>query len=238
MLADDAFATTLAELEASARQPDRFSNYFVKLLPISGAAVSTIGPPLGSETVSATNAIAARLDELQFDLGEGPCWDAVRTARVVAVPDFRSDGSRRWPAFADAVAEESIESLFAFPLSVGALRLGAVDLYSISAPVSLDDEQQRQATTMAEVIGRHVLSRALTTRPDSTDEPASPYSRRTVHQATGMVLAQLDTDPENALLVLQAHAFASGLRLMEVATEIVDRRLSFVRVDGRIESRP
>ena len=237
-MAHDAFATTLAELERSADEPDRFSHYFVDLLPISGAAVSTVGHPLGSETVSATDAVAARLDELQFDLGEGPCWDAVRKASMVAVPRFRADGARRWPAFADAVAGESIESLFAFPLSVGTLCLGAVDLYSISSPVALDDEQRRQAATLAGVVGRHVLSRALTTRSEGAEESAGPFSRRAAHQATGMVLAQLDTDPDDAMLVIQAHAFASGRRLMDVAADIIDRRLWFTRVDGRIESRP
>lgn len=237
LLGHDAFAATLAHLEHSGNEPARFSASFVDVLPVSGAAVSTVGPPMGSETVSATGAVAARLDELQFDLGEGPCWDAVRTARVVSVPDFRTEGARRWPAFADAVAPDAIASIFAVPLSVGTLRLGAVDLYSVSTPLSLTDEQREQASRLAEVIGRHVLARALTARPE-VDEAVGPYSRRAVHQATGMVLAQLDTDPEDAMLVIQAHAFATGRRLMEVASDIVDRRLWFARVDGRIESRP
>ncbi|WP_411721609.1 hypothetical protein [Mycetocola sp.] len=45
-------------------------------LPATGVAISTLGAFLGNETVAATDEIAARLDELQFDLGEGPCWDA------------------------------------------------------------------------------------------------------------------------------------------------------------------
>lgn len=63
--------------------------------------------------------------------------------------------------------------------------------------------------------------------------------RAVVHQATGVVSAQLDISVDDALVVLRARAFQSGmaigelaekvmahnLRLSEVATDIIDRRL-------------
>lgn len=52
---------------------------FLSVLPVAGIAISTVGNPFGSERVCASDAIAARLDEIQIDLGEGPCWEAVRT---------------------------------------------------------------------------------------------------------------------------------------------------------------
>ena len=67
---------------ASGHLSERYSEPFVAFLPVTGAAVSTLGDVLGSETLSASDAHAARLDEVQFDLGEGPCWDALRSAQA------------------------------------------------------------------------------------------------------------------------------------------------------------
>lgn len=231
----DAFDITLEVLERSADRPERFSSSFLAVLPVTGAAVSTVGRVIGSETVSATDGVAARLDELQFDLGEGPCWDAVGGARFVAEPDFRSDGARRWPRFAAAAAEDEIASMFALPLAVGDLRFGAVDLYSRRRLI-LDDGHIRQATAMAEIIGRHVLRDALSNLEGDAAADAKPYSRRLVHQASGVVLAQLGLSPDDALLVIQAHAFATGESMMQVSKDVVEGRLRFGRQVSGIEA--
>ncbi|NLP82259.1 GAF and ANTAR domain-containing protein [Microbacterium sp. CFH 90308] len=232
----DAFDITLEELERSADRPERFSSSFLAVLPVTGAAVSTVGRVIGSETVSATDDVAARLDELQFDLGEGPCWEVVGGASFVAEPDFRSDGARRWPRFVAAgAARDEIASMFALPLVVGDLRFGAVDLYSRSK-LALDDGHIRQATALAEIIGRHVLRDALSSLEADTPADAKPYSRRVVHQATGIVLAQLGLSPEDALLVIQAHAFGTGASALQVSKDIVEGRLRFVRQESGIEA--
>ena len=225
---------TLAELEQAAGRPERFSRAFLEVLPVTGASVSTIGDVLGSETISATDDLAGRLDELQFDLTEGPCWDAIRTDSVISEPDFTGKGAQRWPTFGRAVPSGEVASMFAFPLSVGELRFGAVDLYCRST-TTLDRRQSALATAMTEVIGRHVLREAL--GPADGGAAASKYSRRIVHQATGIVLAQLDLPPNDALLVIQARAFSTGQSMMDVAQQIVDGGLRFDRAgDGEATS--
>jgi hypothetical protein len=227
------FAAALAHLEQSGGRPEDFSVPFVEFLPITGAAVSTLGDVLGSETLSATDERAARLDELQFDLGEGPCWDALRSAQPVAVASLRVDGRERWPAFVGALEGEEISSLYALPLLVGPLRLGAVDLYS-REPTVLNADHEHRAAAMAYVISRHVLRLALDDH--ARQEPfQQPLSRRVVHQATGVVLAQLELSADDARLVIQGQAFATGRPMMEVAEDIVAGRMRFTRQEDRIE---
>ena len=62
-----------------------------------------------------------------------------------------------------------------------------------------------------------------------------PLSRRVVHQATGVVLAQLELSPEDAQLVIQGQAFATGRTMADVAEDVVAGRLRFTRQDDRIE---
>ncbi|WP_102192115.1 GAF and ANTAR domain-containing protein [Microbacterium aurantiacum] len=205
------------------------------MLPVTGASVSTLGSFLGSQTVSATDTASAWLDELQFDLGEGPCWDALRLARPVLEPNLRGRrGPERWPAFGRAVQEREIASIFAFPLAVGSLRFGAVDLYSRS-PLRFDEKQTQQASALASAVARRVLRQSLAELDVSDESALSPFSRRRVHQATGVVLAQLDVAAEDARMLLQSHAFATDRSVMAVADDVVEGRLTFTKDAGAIE---
>ena len=227
------FGAAMEALDRSATSPSGFCRPFVDFLPITGASVSTVGNFLGSETLSASDDVAARLDELQFDLGEGPCWDAVRSGRAVLEPDFTSESPARWPAFSAALDGEALRSVFAFPLAVGPLRIGAVDLYSVDR-VDLDRTQAEQADAMAGAIGRHVLRQALDAVGRDYDYNRNAFSRHLVHQATGMVLAQLDISADDARLVIQGHAFAASRSMMDVAQDIVDGRIDFADDDVAI----
>lgn len=50
-------------------------------------------------------------------------------------------------------------------------------------------------------------------------------SRTEVSQATGMLVAQLEVEPAEALVRLRAHAYATGRSVTDVARDILDRRL-------------
>jgi hypothetical protein len=229
----DAFSDALQELrEFDGVDASRLAEPIARSFPVSGASISTLGEILTSETVSASDPLAARLDELQLDLGEGPCWDALRTVSPVLEPDIRHRPRGSWPFFLPAVAQEEIGAVFAFPLVIGHLRLGAVDLYSVD-PTTLTPQQARQASAMAAVVSRLVLRRALDAASD--DEPVSApidrYSRRAIHQATGMVIAQLGVSVDDAEMLVRGHAYAESRTMAEVADDILNGRLRF-SVDG------
>ncbi|MEN0083456.1 MAG: GAF and ANTAR domain-containing protein [Leifsonia sp.] len=224
---DERFTQAVRELRGDAPSDRDLGRPFVDLFPVSGTAISTLGDLLGSETLYASDPLAARLDELQFDLGIGPCWDALRTARPVIEPDLAAHPRSTWPVFSETAAADGVGSLFAFPMLVGSLQVGAVDMYS-RRPMTLDRVQTRQAASLADLVGRVVLRRALVRAAVADpEEPESPFSRRLIHQASGMVLAQLDISAEDARLVIQGHAFATGRSMMEVSRDIVDGALDF-----------
>ncbi len=230
---DDRFTAVLAGLRDGDVETVDLSTPFLLFFPVNGATVATVGPVMGNETVSATNDVARRLDEVQFDLGEGPCWDALGQSEPVVERDFFRNGPRRWPSLYSAVRGEQIGSIFAFPLTVGPLRVGAVDLYA-RIPMELDEAQQQRASALAAAVAQRVVREALAS-DTAHSLPETPYSRRIVHQATGVVLAQVDVTPEDALLLIQTHAFSAGLSMMELSEQILAREVAFVRTNGRIE---
>jgi hypothetical protein len=223
---DDQFSAAVAALS---RPNDGFSSLtepILGVIPVNGASVSTLGELLGSETVEASDEVIGRIDELQFDLGEGPCWDAISTGEPVLEPDL-SRTERPWPAFMEALRVESeVGALFAFPLSVGSLRIGAVDLYTHD-PVALDELSIRRLVVFSGLLGRRVLERALHVSGEHADGAPPRHSRHLLHQATGFVIAQLGVTADEATLLIQAHAFSKGVGMIDVAEQILDRSLTF-----------
>ncbi|MGY4856761.1 GAF and ANTAR domain-containing protein [Cryobacterium sp. AP23] len=223
-----AFSAAARDLSMAFERRTSLCRPFLRALPVTGAAISTLGPTFGSETVCASDTAAARIDELQFDLGEGPCWDAMAARRPVFAADLSRDSSR-WPLFGEALDRSQAGALFAFPLVLGALNIGAVDLYN-TRPGPLSDAQIADATALSGICARQVLRRSIAALPahDAEDDgPAEGFSRREVHQATGMVLAQLGVSASDAILVINAYAFARGRTVRAVAADIVARRIDF-----------
>ena len=201
---------------------------FVEAFPVDGASISVLAGPVSGLTVSATDPVANRLDELQFDLGEGPCWTSL-AHRVPVLMDAR-DAGPDWPMFRAAVAADSVAegvgALFAFPLAIGALDIGAIDLYSGDSSL-LAPEMVSEASSLADVAAWRVLRTILNDHTQGYDSESIGYSRREVHQATGMIIVQLGVTPEDAELLLRAHAFAGGRTVREVARDVVARTLEF-----------
>jgi hypothetical protein len=207
---------------------------FLAALPVHGAALSLLGVSSQS-TVCSTDATASRLDELQFDLGEGPCWDAMNTRRPILRPLLTTASTTEWPLFVDAVLDDDltggISGIYAFPLYVGSLALGAVDLYTSTAR-PLEDGDVADATDLAAIASWQVLRSVLGDQVVDDAEGPATHNRREVHQATGMVLAQLGVTADEAALLLRAHAFASGRTVAEVARDVIERRLDFAHPIG------
>jgi hypothetical protein len=203
---------------------------FLAALPVHGAAVSLLAGTSGQSTVCSSDDVASRLDELQFDLGEGPCWDAMHTFAPVLRPRVTTDSDHEWPLFTSAVREDAlvagIGGVYAFPLFVGSLGIGAVDLYSTTSR-PLEQSQVTDATELASIASWQVLRSIITDQVIDDLEGPTTNNRREVHQATGMVLAQLDISADEAALLLRAHAFASGRTVAEIANDVIERRLDF-----------
>ncbi|VXB78710.1 GAF and ANTAR domain-containing protein [Curtobacterium sp. 8I-2] len=233
---DDAFERALRALRSADVADDQLSRPFALALPMGGVSISTFGELCPSETVSATDEVATRIDEIQLDLSDGPCWAALSTDAPVLETDLVERPNAAWPAFNEAVRSEPVGAVFAFPVAFGPFPLGAIDVY-VPQPAKIEEDTVRQAMTLASAVSRRVLRRALRSIADQDDAllDRSPSSRRVVHQATGVVLAQLDISPEDAYLLLQGHAFARRTTMRRVAEEILDGTVRFEKRGDLIE---
>ncbi|ADP82518.1 ANTAR domain-containing protein [Pseudofrankia inefficax] len=221
----------LADQSGDASSLDRLCVGVVSALPVDGASIAVTSDAAVRVYVGASDPITARLDDLQFTLGEGPGWDAVHDRRPVLVADLAGPSGCRWPMFAPAVLAAGFRAVFAFPLQIGAIRLGALGLLR-ARPGPLGDDTLADALVVVDVA-------ALTLLDTRMDDPPGPSPgllpdalglyRAEVHQATGMLMVQLGVGAQEALVRLRAHAYAAGQTVDEAARDLVARRL---RLDG------
>ena len=185
------------------------------------AVISSDGIP---EPTFVSDSRSRLIEDLQFTLGEGPCVDAVRSGSPVLLDDVRAvtDATRRWPAFARDAESCGVRAVFAFPVRVGAIALGSLDLYRFR-PGMLDADELAAVLRSVDRIASDLLDVSAA----GGDGVTEPTYRMTVHQAAGMVMAQTHTNIASALARLRATAFGEGTHINDLAADVVAGRRRF-----------
>lgn len=200
----------------------------VETLLVTGAGITLMGSGGMQASTGASDPLVARLEELEFTLGQGPCGDAYARG----VPVFETDLLRRpptgWPAFAAYAVGGGLHAVFSFPLQIGAARLGILALYQ-DHPGAQSDESSADSFVMADVITGTILDLHAGVPEDllMTMLRDEGTYRAEVHQASGMISVQLQTSVGDALARLRARAFALDQPIGDIAADIVARRLRF-----------
>jgi hypothetical protein len=198
----------------------------VKAIPATGAGLSVMTDGGVRGLAAASDAASERIDELEFALGEGPCLEAFTSRRPVLEADLADGGMTRWPLYAVAAHDEGVRAAFAFPLQIGATRLGVLDLQR-TTPGPLSAEELTQALSFADVATTMLLNGQEHAPPgaaaDGLDEALSSHYQ--LHQAQGMVMVQVGVSLAAAMALLRAHAYSHNRHLDEVARDVVARTL-------------
>lgn len=197
---------------------------------------ASVGVTMGHDhapfTVAATDAVANRVDETQYAVGEGPCIETMRTGLLTEVEDQRSD--ERWGGYAKRAVEHGVRSSLSLPLLVHGEPVGAVNIYSLSRARAFDGPQREHAETF----GVHA-STALTlmirhlAREESFQQLEQALTSRTViDHAIGVLMGQQRCNADEAFALLRRHSQNTNRKLRDVASELV------IRVTGQPPAEP
>jgi len=202
------------------------------LFDIDAAAISLVFDGANSGTLGSSGAPARMYDELQFTLGEGPCLDSITLRTPILVADLADTIDARWPIYGPAMLSHQIRGVFAMPVLVAGEHVGALDFFR-AQPGDLAGDHLAGAIGAAELASAPLLDLMNDDLLAAVNDPESnawaelhALSRAEVSQATGMLVAQLDVEPAEALVRLRAHAYATGRSSTDVARDILDRRLT------------
>jgi transcriptional regulator with GAF, ATPase, and Fis domain len=206
--------------------------YCQELLGVSGVGIALMTG--GSVApLCASDERMSKLEDLQFTLGEGPSKEAFKSGRPVLEEHVDSVFGSRWPALEGLASADGIHGIFAFPVQVGAARIGVLTLYQQS-PGALSREQHTDALITADVLS-HVILSLQATAPDgdlARELHAAGNFRAEVHQASGMLSEQASISVVDALVRLRGHAYATNRPIAELASSVISGQLRLNRKDG------
>jgi hypothetical protein len=190
-------------------------------LPAAWAGVSLVQSDVIG-TIAGSDGHARALENLQLDLGEGPCLDSIRARAPALEPDLDGAGRSRWPVYAPEAYKLGARGVFAFPLQLGRLQVGALDVYQDRA-----EPLPSTALTSIAILASLALQILTDGQAKAAEGQLDPGiqkvldARLQVYQAQGIIRADLGVTVIEAIALLRAHAYTVGRPLTDVAGDVV-----------------
>jgi GAF domain-containing protein len=190
-----------------AHQTGSLSHRIARQLDVDGCAISLLGRP-----VQASNRNAASLEDWQFVLGVGPAHAARAEGRVAHCSATCCDP---WcEPFARQLHAAGVDTATAFPIIIGARRIGTLTTYQL--------QQHRMR-----VISRRRTARAVAEVGDAVFHDVEGWARRrdlvtgNFDLAAGYLACHQDIDITDAAAIIRASAYASDRALHVVCDAIL-----------------
>jgi GAF domain-containing protein len=165
------------------------------------------------ETRSGNDQLVWELDEVQYSLREGPCYDAIRHKGVVVVENARHD--QRWPRYMPEAAARGLRAQLAVGLYSDEDSLGGLNLYSTSSD-TIDEDARHIAELFA---SQAAIALGRSRHTGQLNEALE--TRKVIGQAIGILMAKYILTEERAFQFLLRASSTSNIKLRDVAAELV-----------------
>jgi len=182
--------------------------------PARHAGVIVTDPDKNLRTVFASDMVPRQLDELQMQLGTGPCLTAARKQIVVRMHDIAAD--TRWAEFRSAAQSCDVGSMLCVPLYIDQRLLGTLSLYGAQPDAFRDGAEPIarllatvSAVALADSFQRERIERAL-------------RNRDLIGQAKGILMSRHGVPADAAFELLRAHSQRTNSKLVAVAEKVVE----------------
>jgi transcriptional regulator with GAF, ATPase, and Fis domain len=191
---------------------------------VDAAAVTVRRADGATDTAAASSDAARRLDEVQRELGYGPCVEAMDVGEERRTSDLRAD--ERWDGpLGEAAAETGLVAVLAVPLSASGGAIGALNVFSSRAD-GIDEDAVASVRSIAGPVSA-TLANALayhqvTELGDQLREALA--SRAVIEQAKGILMVRAGVDDDQAFALLRRTSQHQNRKLREVAASVVAMR--------------
>lgn len=178
--------------------------------------ISTIDRHGQVHTRAAAGDLVWQLDQLQYDLGEGPCVDSLQDASVVVAPRTATD--ERWPTYAPKAAEAGLRAQLAVKLYLDdSGTVGALNLYSTES-----EDIDPEAVNIADLFAAHAAI-ALGHAEEREHLNQALNTRKLIGQALGILMERYQLTEDRAFSFLVRASSNGHIKLRDVATELVNQ---------------
>jgi hypothetical protein len=169
------------------------------------------------ESVAWTDVLVMRLDDLQYNLHEGPCLSAIHEGHSQLIP--RTADSAQWPNWGRAAHEHGVDSSLSVELTGSAANtVGSLNFYN-----PIEDGFDMTDVEVAQILARHVdVALAVSGRLAASERALD--SRTSIGQAQGILMERHGITSEQAFAVLRRYSQDTNARLRDVARQLVEDR--------------
>jgi GAF domain-containing protein len=173
-----------------------------------------------AHTVASSDQRASLMDEVQYQEGEGPCLETMRTGNITLVSDLATE--ERWSSYTSHVLGYGVRSSLSLPLIVNGHARGALNVYATTPGAFGTDQQQRaeifatQASAALTIVVRQAEQTQLTAQLRE-----ALASRAVIDQAIGILMAREHTGRDGAFASRRNTSQRQNRKLRDVAHEII-----------------
>ena len=226
MTQSDEFSSRIAELSETLLSDECIDVFLARTARLSVALIpgcDTCSVSMATDgkvrTRASSDELAERVDQYQYDEGQGPCLEAIETAGSVRSVAFSEE--TRWPRFVKQAVAEGVMGSYTLPLRAGERTVGALNLYSLTKPFAEEDRELaeafagRAAVAVANADAYHQaleLSRHL---------EEALKSRDVIGQAKGIIMERERVTADRAFDILRKLSQAKNVKLRDVAELVV-----------------
>jgi GAF domain-containing protein len=165
-------------------------------------------------TVASTSDLTKRINNVEHELDEGPCLQALLDHHSYRIDDMSQD--TRWPRFAAAAEAHGVRSMLGYKLFTSGRNLGALDLYS---------SKRNAFDADSEVIGELFAAHAAIALIGSTQQAEfrrALSSRDTIGIAKGILMQRERISDDQAFNLLVSTSQNANIKLHDLAEWLVD----------------
>jgi GAF domain-containing protein len=171
-------------------------------------------------TVVSSDAVAMRMDEVQYVRGRGPCLTAIHEGTRVDVPDMAVEN--RFGDYAGHAVVNGIHSVASLPLTLDGKTLGALNLFATTPHAFTDHDIARveaftaQAATALTILLRHASHTVL---DDELREALA--TRAVIDQALGILMVTRKIGSHEAFEILRHASQTTNRKVSTIAAELI-----------------
>jgi GAF domain-containing protein len=186
---------------------------------IDGCDRAAVGVLEGAafRSAAATDDVMQLIDELQNEVGEGPCLEA-STDNIAQIDNDITQHSQ-WPRLAAlVVARTPVRAMLAVPLVDEGTRSGALNVFG-DRPGVFDDEALATAAILAAFASVALAGARQSQRADQLEQGMA--TNREIGAAVGILMATHGISQEQAFDLLSQASQRLNRKLRDIATGIV-----------------
>lgn len=223
-----ALAKSIERLQGAGLHDNRLSQALLRVVDetehvfgVDGAGLMLLAQDDQLRYVAASDERGRVLEQIQEQVGEGPCLAAFDTGEPSATSDAPTD--QRWPVFGRLVAEHGIHAVLGVPVDLQGRSIGTLNVYAVRAH-GWDSGEQQAIGAYARVAGVMLGTAA---NAEVKDEVAGQLQRALDHrvvieQAKGVLMERHGIDARTAFERLRRHARSRQELLSDLARRVAE----------------